>query len=115
MPFGTCMLPDTMPKTPTPSGRLLIRRRRLQARLDLQTACIKKRQRSLDTRKKVLLGALLLAWMDKQPKLRRQVQQALPQFLTRQVDRDVFGLPPQGDRPPENAVADWSDPDPSIV
>lgn len=71
------------------------------AELDARRAALKARQgkeeRARDTRRKVLLGALVLhgleASTDKEfvPHLRRWVAKELPGFLTRDVDKELLG------------------------
>jgi hypothetical protein len=91
-----------MQEKDTQHRKLSRRLKQTQARIELAAAREQERLLSLQTRKKVLLGALLMAWMDRQPEVRQQVARELPDFLTRQIDRDVFGLPPT-QRPPADS------------
>ena len=65
------------------------RKKNLQARL-------KKKERTQDTRRKILLGALILNRLenprdpDFAARLHRWLQDELPGFLTRGVDRELF-------------------------
>jgi len=49
-------------------------------------------QRKAETKRKILLGALCMAWMEKDPQYKRRVDEALDAFLTKDVDRRIFGL-----------------------
>lgn len=71
---------------------LLARRDQIQARIhDIQNRD-RARQRRLETRRKILLGALLQQWMEGSDNLSQRVGEALDGFLTRAVDRAAFGL-----------------------
>lgn len=50
--------------------------------------------RKTDTRRKVLLGALVLAMVEKGEWPREKLDSALARFLTRPQDRALFSLPP---------------------
>lgn len=62
---------------------------RVRARETAQT-------RKDDTRRKVLLGALLLSMLDSGELPREKVDSALARFLSRPQDRVLFSLPPGG-------------------
>lgn len=49
------------------------------------------RERSRDTRRKVLVGVLVLGWMARDRALAGRVYAALNKLLVRPVDRAVFG------------------------
>ena len=49
--------------------------------------------RKQDTRRKVLLGAMLLERMERDPQVKQQFMDQLASFLTRRDDRLLFGLP----------------------
>lgn len=69
--------------------------------LDARRASLKarlgKEERARDTRRKVLLGALVLHGLEQStdkefvPALRRWVAKELPGFLTRDVDKELLG------------------------
>lgn len=71
---------------------LKARQAKLKARIQQLEAKSKVKERKLDTRRKVLLGALLQEWMDKDHETKQRVEKALPKFLTRDLDRAVFGI-----------------------
>ena len=52
-----------------------------------------KRSRITDTRRKVLVGAMMLEHMDKNEATKVSVMGKLDAFLTRPDDRALFGLP----------------------
>jgi hypothetical protein len=57
-------------------------------------------KRQLDTRRKVLLGAYLLAKIERDPDSKIAVLADLDRFLTRPAERALFELPPLTDPPP---------------
>jgi hypothetical protein len=54
-----------------------------------------KRTRAEDTRRKVLVGAMMLDHMDKNEATKTSVMAKLDAFLTRDDDRALFGLYPK--------------------
>lgn len=58
-------------------------------------------KRKDETRKKVLLGALVLSMVDKGEWPREKLDSALAHFLTRPQDRALFNLPEWSSRAPE--------------
>lgn len=54
-----------------------------------------KRTRAQDTRRKVLVGAMMLDQMDKNEATKRSVMAELDAFLVRDDDRALFGLYPK--------------------
>ncbi len=50
----------------------------------------KKKERAQDTRRKVLLGALLIRDMKRSEKVREHFQKQLHDFLERDVDKELF-------------------------
>lgn len=59
--------------------------------------------RKEDTRKKILLGALVLSMVDKGEWPKEKLDSSLARFLTRDQDRALFTLPPLGKCSPETA------------
>ena len=72
--------------------RLKQRKAQLDARIQREESRQRNRERKADTRRKILLGALLSDWMDKDDALRRKVRRRLDRYLTRKIDREVFDL-----------------------
>lgn len=54
---------------------------------------IMKKDRATDTRRKILLGALLEGMMSEDENTKNRVMARLDKFLTKPKDRDLFGLP----------------------
>ena len=69
---------------------------KLKARIRSIEAKEATRQRKQDTRRKILLGALLAEWMEKDEALKTKVIANLDSFLKRKIDREMFGLPTAG-------------------
>lgn len=57
-------------------------------------AAIKKQERAKDTRRKILLGAMLLEKIKRGDTDADQIRDDLDPFLKRNADRELFGLPP---------------------
>jgi hypothetical protein len=72
-------------------GQLKLRQQRLEAR---QRAIAGFRERKLATRRKVLLGTVVLAEIEHSESNRKLVMAWLDQSLTRPADRELFGLVP---------------------
>lgn len=72
------------------------RLRQLEARRDVLVARLSKEQRARDTRRKILIGALVLDRIERQPerylngRLDEWLRAELPGFLTRDNDRQLF-------------------------
>lgn len=79
--------------------KLRIAQERIEAQIRRQKALLKQKARSRDTRQKVLIGALMLQWMQADEDFQKRVYQALDRQLHRPVDRAVFSLPMQ---PPQS-------------
>lgn len=56
-----------------------------------------KLQRSQDTRRKILAGALVLEMMEQDEQAKERFMSRLDKFLTRKDDRALFGLYPKGE------------------
>jgi hypothetical protein len=72
-------------------GQLKLRQQRLEAR---QRAIAGVRERKLGTRRKVLLGTVVLAQIQHSESNQKLVMAWLDQSLTRAADRELFGLAP---------------------
>ncbi len=72
------------------------RLRQLEARRDVLVARLGREERARDTRRKILIGALVLDRIERQPApqiighLDDWLRVELPGFLTREKDRDLF-------------------------
>jgi len=65
-------------------------KRALEAR---QKATVTKAERALDTRKKILLGAMLANEMERSQEAKNNILGRLNGFLKSDKDREIFGLP----------------------
>ena len=70
--------------------KLQERRDQLNAQLAAMEAKAKQTQKKQDDRRKILLGALVLADLDSRPELRTYLTERLPGFLVRPEDRKLF-------------------------
>lgn len=55
-------------------------------------ALLNKQLRADDTRRKVLLGSLMIQMMEKDPAFKNHVYSQLPSFLTRDNDKKLFNI-----------------------
>lgn len=69
--------------------QLKVRKLRLDQR---QRSLSSKRERAADTRRKILVGALVLAQVENGEHPRENLYAALSRYLTREDDRKLFGL-----------------------
>ncbi len=53
----------------------------------------KAKERKVDTRRKILAGSMVLERMQKDPAFAEKFKNDLDRFLTRDIDRVLFGLP----------------------
>lgn len=70
--------------------QLETRKRQIEAR---KLHLLVKGKRVSDTRRKILAGALVLDMMEKDEATKQRFLERLDRFLTRQDDRNLFGLP----------------------
>lgn len=64
-----------------------------QQRIEAQRALLSRRERAADTRRKILVGAIVLAKVEQEELDAGQLRGWLDQALTRRDDRELFGLP----------------------
>lgn len=76
-------------------ARLKELRKQKQAAEAKKRAAENKRERAAETRKKILLGAMLAGWMETNPETKDRVLAHLNTSLTRDDDRKLFELPPK--------------------
>ena len=72
--------------------KLRLQRQQINERIKSMEAKERTQERKLDTRRKILLGALLSDWMEKDEGLKKKVFGHLTRYLSRKNDRDLFGL-----------------------
>ena len=70
--------------------QLRTRQQRIEAR---KRALLSRRERAADTRRKILVGAIVLAKVEQGEIDAGQLRGWLDQALTRKDDRELFGLP----------------------
>jgi hypothetical protein len=63
---------------------------KLEKRIRMVAEASKKRERKDEARKKVLLGSLMMHWLENDSELRKRVNNALPSFLVRESDLNLF-------------------------
>jgi len=71
---------------------LLDRQEQIANQIRAEKAKEQKRERKLETRRKVLVGALMLDMMEKDPEMRADILRRLESFLVRPMDRELFDL-----------------------
>lgn len=68
------------------------RKNLLERRLQLAKTRLKNEERKKDTRRKILVGAMLLAKAEEDLEARSALTRQLDSYLTAQRDRELFGL-----------------------
>ena len=76
--------------------RLIEKRDAVSARIKLEQNKLRAGERRSDTRRKVLAGATVLEWAKRDSEFSSRLLTELKRFLTRDADRELFGLPPLG-------------------
>jgi len=74
---------------------LLKKREQLKAQIQQVRAKEAAQKRKEDTRKKILLGALMMEMMERGELDKGKMRKRLDGFLTREGDRRLFDLPPR--------------------
>ena len=69
------------------------KKKRLDAEARKLKSTISKKERTEDTRRKILLGSLLMAKVENGQWSQENLMGELDGFLTRDIDRKLFGLP----------------------
>ena len=77
--------------------KLLQKREQLNAEIQKARARETAKKRKEDTRRKILLGALVIEMMDKGELDDGVIMKRLEGFLTRDIDRKLFNFPFKGD------------------
>lgn len=68
------------------------RKNALERRLQIARTRLKNEDRKKDTRRKILVGAMLLAKAEEDLETRSALTRQLDSYLTMQRDRELFGL-----------------------
>ncbi len=74
-------------------SELLKKREQLNAQIQKERNKQSQQQRKEDTRRKILLGALVMEMMKKGELDEKKIIQRLDGFLTKDIDRKLFDLP----------------------
>lgn len=82
---------DQIKKQQEKLAQLKARKQAIESRLKSTES---KKNRANDTRKKVLIGAAVLAQIETNPEAQERTKQMMDKFLTRDNDRLLFGLNP---------------------
>lgn len=77
---------------------LLKKRDQLNSQIQKIKAIESLQKRKEDTRRKILLGALMMDLIQVGEIDKTVIEQRLDKFLTRDIDRQLFDLPPRGSR-----------------
>ena len=75
--------------------QLLKKKEELNAQIQKIKAKEAAQKRKEDTRRKILLGALMMEMMDRGELDKDKIRYRLDGFLTREIDRKLFDLPPR--------------------
>lgn len=74
--------------------RLIEQRNAVNARIQREQGKLRALERRTDTRRKILAGAAVLEWAKRDSEFSARLLAELRAFLVRDVDRQLFGLPP---------------------
>jgi hypothetical protein len=77
--------------------RLEERRRLLLSEIEREKAVLAEQERKRDARRKIVVGAMVLGWVERGEWPRAQLLEKLDAYLTREHDRALFDLPPRHD------------------
>ncbi|MGA2903175.1 MAG: mobilization protein [Candidatus Korobacteraceae bacterium] len=73
--------------------RLVEKRDAVNARIKLEQNKLRSNERKSDTRRKILAGATVLQWAERDSEFSSRLMAELKRFLVRDADRALFGLP----------------------
>ena len=74
--------------------QLIEKREALAARIRLEQNKLKSVERRSDTRRKILAGAMVMEWAQRDSEFSAKLMKELDRFLVRDIDRELFRLPP---------------------
>ena len=72
--------------------KLKRQRQQLDESIKALAAAHRQQQRKDETRKKIVLGGMVMSWMAGEKVFADKVVQRLDEHLTRRIDRELFGL-----------------------
>ena len=78
--------------------RLLEKREQLNAQITKQRNKQSQLKRKQNTRRKILLGALVMNLMDSGVLSKEKIMKELDVYLTKDIDRALFDLPPRNEQ-----------------
>ena len=78
-------------------AELAARKAKLNARTQRVRSRLSARERKIDTRRKILVGAMMLKLADQHPETKDFILKHLDEFLEHTRDRELFDLPPKPD------------------
>ena len=84
----TAQLDELRAKHRTEQQQLRARRQRLES-------AERTKQRKLRTRRLILIGSYMEQVTGRDPEQKAELRRGLDRFLTRDIDRELFGLPPR--------------------
>lgn len=73
--------------------KLLEKEKQLKAKIQAVKSREREKERKLDTRRKILIGAMILEGMKNSEDYDLKIRQNLDKYLTKNNDRALFGLP----------------------
>ncbi len=73
--------------------KLLEKEKQLKAKIQAAKYREREKERKLDTRRKILIGAMVLEGMKNSEEYEAKIRQNLDKYLTKNKDRVLFGLP----------------------
>jgi hypothetical protein len=77
----------------------------LEERLKRAKAVESARERKADNKRKFLLGAMLIEWMEEDASIKDTAMTRLDSFLTRASDRRFFGIAPKSEPKQDESAA----------
>lgn len=91
--------------------KLLEKKRSLEAQIKAIDARERQRQRKLDTRRKIIAGALALEHAEGDEEFGARLYRLINRYVTKPAERELFGLPPKESKEHEGQGAANENPD----
>jgi hypothetical protein len=85
--------------------KLAAKLKAMEERLKAARAREAAKERKTDNKRKFLLGAMLIEWMEEDAAIKETAMTRLESFLTRASDRRFFGMAPKKSEPKEDESA----------
>jgi aspartokinase len=73
--------------------KLLEKEKQIKAKIQAAKSREREKERKTETRKKILIGAMVIDGMKNSDEYASKIQQNLDKYLTKNKDRILFGLP----------------------